>query len=191
VANRSKERIEGAAAVLMSRDGYRGTGLKAISDAAELPYGSIYHHFPGGKEEIAATAISSMGTMVGALLDGLFAEGIDRATLRAMFGFMADRLEGSGWNDGCSIGTPALDGSAASPAVREASRQAFGRMIEPMATALVRQGASQADALEVATTILSTYEGATMLARAQCSRAPLDLACRSMVRLVEATSTAP
>jgi TetR/AcrR family transcriptional repressor of lmrAB and yxaGH operons len=128
--------------------------------------------------------------MVGALLEGLFAEGIDRSTLRAMFDFMADRLEDSDWNDGCTIGTPALDGSAASPAVREASRAAFDRMIEPMAAALECQGASRADALEVATTILSTYEGATMLARAQCSRAPLDLACRSLVRLVEATTAA-
>jgi TetR/AcrR family transcriptional repressor of lmrAB and yxaGH operons len=190
VANRSKERIEGAAAELMSRDGYRGTGLKAISDAAQLPYGSIYHHFPGGKEEIAATAISSMGTVIGLLLEGLFAEGLGRSTLQAMFEFMAERLEGSDWNDGCTIGTPALDGSSESRAVREASRQAFGQMIEPMAAALVRQGASRADALEVATTILAAYEGATMLARAQQSRAPLDLACRSMVRLVEATSGA-
>ncbi|HMG40196.1 MAG TPA: helix-turn-helix domain-containing protein, partial [Acidimicrobiales bacterium] len=58
---------------LLARRGYNGMGLKAVSEAAGLPYGSIYHHFPGGKEEIAASAIGSVGTVVGGLLETLFA----------------------------------------------------------------------------------------------------------------------
>ena len=183
----SKARIEAVAAEILARDGFNGMGMKAISDAADLPYGSIYHHFPGGKEEIAVAAIEATGRSLGQLLDSLLAGGVTDRAVRTMFGFMADRLEHSGWVDGCPIGTPALDGSSESAAVRAACDAALATMTDAVASALVRGGHKRAAARSLATTMIATYEGATLLARVQHSRAPLRAGAESMIRLLHAS----
>ena len=184
----SKQRIEEVTAGLLARRGYSGMGLKAVSESAGLPYGSIYHHFPGGKEQIAADSITQIGQVLGQLLEALFAPGVNKTTLGAMFDFMAHRLATSDWTEGCSIGTPAQDGSAESEAVRLACKEALDHMVDAIAKSLVASGHKKAAAHDLAMTIISTYEGATILARTQRSRAPLDAACKAMVRLVGAAS---
>ncbi len=183
----SRQRIERVAADILARDGYNGMGLKALSQASSLPYGSIYHHFPGGKEDIAVAAIRTRGVWIAGLIEQGFAKGVTRPAMRAMFAFMADRLERSEWLDGCAIGTPALDGSSDSARIRAACDAAFTSMIDPIATALARMGLSRGGARDLATTIMATYEGAMMLARVQQSRAPMKAAAESMIRLVEAS----
>ena len=84
-------------------------GLKALSEATGLPAGSIYHHFPGGKDEIAAIAIVETAEAVAQLLESLLAEGVTDAAVGRMFAFMADRLEATDFVAGCVVGTPALD----------------------------------------------------------------------------------
>jgi TetR/AcrR family transcriptional repressor of lmrAB and yxaGH operons len=180
----SKQRIEEVARDLMARRGYHGMGLKAVSDAAHLPYGSIYHHFPGGKEEIAAAAIVVSGDLIGGLMEALFAGTPPPDAVRAMFDFMAGRLEASDWAEGCAIGTPALDGGDDSAVVREACEHAFGRMIAAVAAGLTAAGRPADEAHALATTVIATYEGATMLARVQRSRAPLDDAARTLLTLL-------
>jgi TetR/AcrR family transcriptional repressor of lmrAB and yxaGH operons len=186
MASGSKDRIEAAATRILARDGYKGMGMKAISDAAALPYGSIYHHFPGGKEEIAVAAITVTGRSIAELLDGLLTDGVTDRAIRTMFGFMADRLARSGWVEGCPIGTPTLDGSSESEAVRVACEAALTMMIDAVTAALVRDGYKRAAARSLATTIVATYEGATLLARAQRSKVPLRTAADAMIRLLRA-----
>ncbi len=180
----SKQRIEDVARDLMSRRGYNGMGLKAVSDAAELPYGSIYHHFPGGKEQIAAAAIAATGEVLGELLRALFTTTPPDQAVQAMFDFMVGRLEQSDWSEGCAIGTPALDGTDESADVRLACVAAFGHMVDPIAEGLVTAGMGDDDAHDLATTILAAYEGATMMARVQRSAAPLRATAKAMISLL-------
>lgn len=172
---------------LLSRRGYNGMGLKAVSEAAGLPFGSIYHHFPGGKEEIAAHAITGIGTVVGDLLRSLFASSESpEVALRAMFAFMAQRLERSDWTAGCSVGTPAQDGPSDSEAVRLACDDALGAMVRAVADGLARHGVPRPEAAGLATTVVAAYEGATLMARVRRSTEPLDRTVEAMVRLVDA-----
>lgn len=180
MAEGSKQRIQAVALDLLSRHGYAGTGIKAVSEASGLPYGSIYHHFPGGKEQLVVVAVDEMGDAMGALIQDLLTRKEPTEALDAMFAFMADRLEASDWVDGCSVGTPAQDGPATSAPVREACARAFDRMAEAIATGLERRGLDPAVARDLASTVLSTYEGATLLARVQRSRRPIEAASRTM-----------
>ena len=84
-------------------------------------------------------------------------------------------------------GTPALDDPTPAPRVLGACGSSFERLLEPIVAAFVREGRSPDDARVMATTLLSAYEGATVLARAQRSREPLDAAAASMSRLVALT----
>ncbi len=185
--NASKARIQHEAAELLSRDGYHGMGLKALSDATGLPFGSIYHHFPGGKNEIAATAILETAEAIAQLLEALLADGVTEDAIGRMFGFMADRLEATDFVAGCVVGTPALDDATPAPRVLGACASGFERLSEPIMDAFLREGRLPEDARAMASTLLGAYEGATVLARAQRSRAPLDAAAASMSRLVALT----
>jgi TetR/AcrR family transcriptional repressor of lmrAB and yxaGH operons len=188
VASGSRERIEAVSGDLLARRGYNGMGLKAVSQAAGLPYGSIYHHFPGGKEEIAASAITSLGALVHQLLEALFASRPADEAVVAMFDYMAGRLEASDWSDGCPVGTPAQDGAADSAAVRAACDAALDQMVTAIAAALARSGVAEPRARELATSIIAAYEGATMLARVQRSAAPLHTTAATMAALVGAAT---
>src|SRR3972149_8976232 len=57
----TRERILGVSAEIFRRQGYEGTGLKQIVAAAKVPFGSLYHFFPGGKEQLGAEAIRGSG----------------------------------------------------------------------------------------------------------------------------------
>ena len=180
----SKARIEAEAGTLIARDGYHGMGLKALSEATGLPYGSIYHHFPGGKEEIAATAILANASTVADLLAANFVDGVTAAAVDRMFGFMARRLERSGWELGCVVGTPAADDPSTSPRVGAACAEGFALIVDPVTEAFVRDGRDPDEAADLALTLVAAYEGATLLARARRSREPLDRAAATMTRLL-------
>ncbi|MGK8512622.1 TetR/AcrR family transcriptional regulator [Nocardia asiatica] len=188
MVSESRRRIEVAASGLLARHGYHGFGLKALSEAAELPYGSIYHHFPGGKEEIAVAAITGTGVLTGRMIRQAPTDVF--ATMATLFEFMVGKLADSQWTDGCPIGTPALDGGSDVEAVRSACVSAFDTMEQAFAGLLAELGLGGEDAAELATTVVAAYEGATILARIRQTDAPLRTVAKSMERLVRATFAA-
>ncbi|MGY2020394.1 TetR/AcrR family transcriptional regulator [Nocardia gipuzkoensis] len=188
MVSESRRRIEVAASGLLARHGYHGFGLKALSEAAELPYGSIYHHFPGGKEEIAVAAITGTGTLTGRMIRQAPTDVF--ATMATLFEFMVGKLADSQWTDGCPIGTPALDGGSDVAAVRSACVSAFDTMEQAFAGLLAELGLGGQEAAELATTVVAAYEGATILARIRQTDAPLRTVAKSMERLIRSTFAA-
>jgi TetR/AcrR family transcriptional repressor of lmrAB and yxaGH operons len=184
MASDSKRRIEVVAAELLARHGYHGFGLKKLSEAAGLPYGSIYHHFPGGKEEIAVAAITGTGVLVGRLI--LRGPNDVIATATTLFDFMAEKLAGSEWAEGCPVGTPALDGGSDVEAVRDACASAFDAMERGFSALLVDMGLPVTDAEAVAVTVVAAYEGATLLARVRRSEEPLLTVSAQLTRMIRA-----
>ncbi|MFB7716315.1 MULTISPECIES: TetR/AcrR family transcriptional regulator [unclassified Nocardia] len=182
MVSESKRRIEVAAAGLLARHGYHGFGLKKLSEAAGLPYGSIYHHFPGGKEEIAVSAIAGTGLLVGRMIQDAPADVF--STAASLFDFMAAKLAVSEWTDGCPVGTPALDGGSDVEAVRTACVSAFDAMAAGFAELLTEMGLPEAESHELATTVVAAYEGATLLARVRRSQEPLHTVSAAMARLI-------
>ncbi|WP_063017815.1 TetR/AcrR family transcriptional regulator [Nocardia niwae] len=188
MVSESRRRIEVAASGLLARHGYHGFGLKALSEAAELPYGSIYHHFPGGKEEIAVAAITGTGVLTGRMIRQVPTDVF--ATLATLFEFMVGKLADSEWTDGCPIGTPALDGGSDVETVRSACVRAFDTMEQAFAGLLAELGLGGEEAAALAVTVVAAYEGATILARIRQSDAPLRTVAKSMERLIRSTFAA-
>ena len=60
----SRERILDAAIRLLRKQGYASTGIKQIVEEGAAPLGSVYHHFPGGKEQLAIEAIETAGERI-------------------------------------------------------------------------------------------------------------------------------
>src|SRR5450631_3857838 len=110
MATDTRERIINASAELFRRQGYAGTGVKQIVAAAQAPFGSIYHHFPGGKEQIGAETIRSSGAIYELLIEAVIDPAPDPVTgVGDFFAGAAQHLRESDFADACPIATIALE----------------------------------------------------------------------------------
>lgn len=167
--------LEATSSLLRTR-GFAATGIKEIVATSGVPRGSVYHHFPGGKEELAASAVSFSGASILARLEVLVTRtGHPVAALRAFCDYYIEQLEGSGFRKGCPLATVSLEAAPEIDAVYEASSAAFGSIIQLFADALITQGVESGRAQDLGVTVVSCVEGAILLAKALRSRRPLDV----------------
>ncbi|MET0577507.1 MAG: TetR/AcrR family transcriptional regulator, partial [Ilumatobacteraceae bacterium] len=122
----SRERLVTASLELMRRHGYAGTGVKAILTASAVPYGSLYHHFPGGKEELGAETLRQGGLVYLGLVEAFFPPGVDvvEATA-AFFEGAAEFVASTDFVDACPIATIAGEIAGTSEPMRAAAAEAF------------------------------------------------------------------
>jgi TetR/AcrR family transcriptional regulator, lmrAB and yxaGH operons repressor len=171
----TRARLLEASAQLFRQQGYAGTGLKQITAAGQAPWGSLYHFFPGGKEELATEAITHSGQRYLKLFDLVYARsGDDPAqSIHAFFHLSVDALEQSGFADGCPIATVALEAASTSEPLRHACDAVFTSWQQATATFLTRSGAPPDRGAGLATYILAAFEGAIVLSRAAHDTGPL------------------
>src|SRR5690349_4336757 len=106
----TRDRIVVAAARLLQRQGYTGTGIKQISKEAEATLGSVYHFFPGGKEAVAIAALRHSSEEFAQLLrTALDGEDDPAKAVEACAVLLAAELRASGWRDGCPVTAAALE----------------------------------------------------------------------------------
>src|SRR3954451_7511259 len=148
---------------LLRRQGYADTGLKQVLAESGLTTGSLYHHFPGGKQELAEAALTASGRSVGAALAHLLdtsatcADAIVAWTDAMVAALAADP------RDGCPVMPVAVESVHASDPLRRAAATAFRQWRDLLADRLGREGAP--DAGGTATAVVALLEGALLLAR--------------------------
>ncbi len=173
---RTRARLTAAAAALMQRQGYHATGLAQIVEESGAPRGSLYFHFPGGKEELAVAALRDAGatwrTRIEAAIDGATDLGAAVVAVCALF---ADELAASDWQLGCPLATVALEATTASEPVRLTCAEHFAGWEASIAARLTASGVAEDPARRMATFALATIEGALMLARVERSPRPLEI----------------
>src|SRR5437588_4409717 len=163
----TRERIVESSAELFRRQGYAATGVKQIVTAAQAPFGSLYHFFPGGKEELGAEAVRVSGALYEQLVPAVFDPAPDILTgVRTFFSAAAEQLRETGYEDACPIATVALEVSSVSETMREACADVFESWIAAGAERFEQAGLAQAMARELTIGMLAALEGAFVLARA-------------------------
>ena len=183
-ASDSKGKTLAAAAKLFRQQGYHGTALHDILDAGGSPRGSLYFHFPKGKEEIGEAALTLAGEAVRAAIAKAAETSEDaQVFLMRIARGMASDLERSDYKEGCPIATTALETAAQSDVLGAATRNAFQKWELEIKRGLERFGMKTEDADLVATTVLSQLEGALLLARTYRSLEPMHRA-ESAVKLL-------
>ena len=182
----SRQRIMTATAELFRRQGYNGTSLKQVTSAAGAPVGSLYHFFPGGKQELAEAVIGSSGRAYQELFELIYdaADGPGSA-VTDFFDAAALVLEETGYLDACPIGTVALEVASTNDRLRQATQAVFDGWIDAASTRLVAAGLSPSEASELATALVAGVEGGFMLSRAARSPEPMRATGRHLRRLVE------
>ena len=143
----AKERILDASFELFRRQGLTGTGIKQILDRAGAPFGSLYHHFPGGKDQLAAETIKRAGEYYARLVAGkLLAEADLVSGVRAAFVAAGEDLAATGYADACPIETVALEVASTNEPLRLATAEVFDSWLDALAFMLAAEGIGPAQA---------------------------------------------
>jgi TetR/AcrR family transcriptional repressor of lmrAB and yxaGH operons len=153
---------------LLRRRGLHGTGLQEVLEETGSPRGSLYFHFPGGKEQLVEEAVGLAGRRgekwMRRCLDGspTAADGVAR-----MLEEYADLLEASAFAEGCPVAAVALDLGPDDGALLAACGRAFEGWITLVADALREEGRSAEEAEALAVTAIAVFEGALLVGRAR------------------------
>ncbi len=176
-SNTTKQRILDVTADLFRRYGYSGTGLKQIVTEANAPFGSLYHHFPGGKQDLGAEVIRRSGRMYYELFEAIADAAPDPVTaVSDFFTGAAEVLRATDYADACPIATVALEVASTSEPLREATAEVFESWITGASARLVDAGVDAERAREVAIFFIAVLEGAFVLSRAAKSTEAVEVA---------------
>ena len=160
---------------LIESAGYFGTGLNQVLADSGAPRGSLYFHFPGGKDELVCEAIRQAGEGIEAIIDTI--EAADTGELMTnLLRVLGQRLEESEWNQGCPVATVALETSATNNTIQQACSAAYSNWHRTIRDRLEADG--HAGTNDMATFLLAVVEGAMLLARTHRSIEPLAAASR-------------
>jgi AcrR family transcriptional regulator len=182
----TKQRLLHAGEQLFRTQGYAGTGLKQLSQAAEAPWGSLYHFFPDGKEQLGAEIVAYAGEFYRAGCQAAFERYDDPAeAIERIFVGEAKILEKSDYRNGCPIASVTLDVASTNENLRAACASAFRGWLETIALGLSSAGAPADGAIALAGFVLSCLEGAIVLSRAAKSTAPLLQSAKLVRRTLE------
>ncbi|MET9951989.1 TetR/AcrR family transcriptional regulator [Streptomyces sp. NPDC006339] len=181
----TRDRIVVAASRLLQRQGYVGTGIKQIAQEAEATLGSIYHFFPGGKEAVAVAAIKRGSEEFATLLrTALDSEDDPAEAMTACARRLADELRESGWIDGCPVTAAALETLGTDSEIQQTCAEALRAWEHLVQDKLLSSGFPPPTARELASTVISTLEGAEVTAQVYRNEAPLHTAGRQLARLI-------
>lgn len=184
----ARERLIAAMTDALRRRGLHGIGLTELLQAAQAPKGVLYHHFPGGKTELAIAAIDQVVERMTTGLDKLLATTPD--PLQAMRRWIAGataRLQDTGFEAGCPLATVALESRSGDQALREALARAFERVRERIAQGLANAGLPAERALGLAALIVAAYEGGLLQSRVAHSVEPIQRATDTLLVLLSAS----
>jgi AcrR family transcriptional regulator len=190
----TRQRLIAAASTLLRRQGLAATGIKQIVSASGTQFSSLYHHFPGGKDQLAAEAVIVAGTgyqqQVAAVWDRAArdAAGDVTAGVAAVFDGAAQVLEDTDFADACPIATVALEVASTNESLRLATAEVFAGWVDAGISRLIASGVPARAARPLAESVIALLEGAFILSRAAKNTQPMHAARDAAVTLVGAAT---
>jgi TetR/AcrR family transcriptional regulator, lmrAB and yxaGH operons repressor len=177
VASDTRHRLIRTTARLLRKQGYAATGLNQVMSEADAPKGSMYFHFPGGKEELGAAALEYFNDRVLArMAQGLAeADSVQSAVIQMLDDEMA-YAERTDFREGCAMAAVALDAASDHPALAEVTARGFRSWIDLFADALEAEGRPADEARRLASLIVVILEGAVVLGKGTQSSEPVTAA---------------
>lgn len=169
--------------VLLARKGLQGASFSQILDESGAPRGSLYHHFPGGKDELVLEAINLAAGSALAALDKLAGRPADEVAA-AFIGMWRSILTRSDFGAGCAVA--AVTVAADAPELRSQVGEVFRRWRARLAELLEDGGLAPGRGAAVAVSLIAACEGAVLLSRAERSMEPLDLIAHEQIEGIRA-----
>jgi TetR/AcrR family transcriptional repressor of lmrAB and yxaGH operons len=180
----AREGLIEAAVELFRARGYEGVGVAELLEKSGAPRGSLYFHFPGGKEEIGVEAVSRVGENVKSQFRSLHETGCDMAYyIDQVFKTTAKGIKDRDYKCSCPIAAIAAGMGDANPKLNETVRAVFASWEKEMSEAARSRGMTPKNAASFASAMLASIEGAMVVSKAQGSVAPHVNSARAMKAL--------
>ncbi len=161
-----------SAAELMRERGAAGVTIDGVLTRSKAPRGSVYYHFPGGRNQILAEALSYAGDVITARIEnGIAAGAYD--LMDKFVEFWEHVLVDSDFTAGCPVVAAATASTDDEPQLTAVAGKIFGQWHDAMARAFEGDGFDRDNARSLATMCIASLEGAVVLCRATRSAAPL------------------
>jgi TetR/AcrR family transcriptional regulator, lmrAB and yxaGH operons repressor len=174
VASDTRVRLIRTTGRLLRRQGYAATGLNQVMAEAEAPKGSMYFHFPGGKEELAAAALDNFAERVSAYTRRVLDEsGSVREAVVRFVDDHAARLEKTDFAEGCAVATVAVESLPGQDELTAATGRALTLWVDDFAASLQAEGHDPEAAHRLATLVVTVIEGGIVMAKGRRSVEPL------------------
>ncbi|MFN8087538.1 MAG: TetR/AcrR family transcriptional regulator [Mycobacterium sp.] len=167
----TRQRMLDSALALLRERGANGVTLDAVLAHSGAPRGSIYHHFPGGRDRLIVEAAALGGDLVTDIVESA---ADPRSALTGLVTFWKQLLCESDFRAGCPIVALAVDGPDRIPEAACLARDTFERVAAALIARLRESGATDAQATSSANVAVAALEGAVILCRVQRSTRPLD-----------------
>ena len=170
--------------VLLAKKGLQGASFSHILEESGAPRGSLYHYFPGGKDELVLEAIRLAGDNALAVLESL--AGRPATEIAAAFiGLWRLVLTKSDFGAGCAVA--AVTVAAESPALRDKAGEVFHRWRVRLGELLEAGGVPVERGATLAVTLVSACEGAVIVSRGERSLEAFELVAAELLMVVERT----
>lgn len=169
--------VEGAAR-LLATNGLQGTSFSEVLELTGAPRGSVYHHFPDGKDQLVTAAVQLAGSRALAAVD----EWAGRTPVQVTEAFLAlwrSVLVRSHLRAGCAV--LAVTVATDSPELLAAAADVFRSWRARLASVFEEGGLAPAHAARFAATLVAASEGAVVLSRAEQSMEPFELVAENLV----------
>lgn len=182
----TKSRIVSAAAELFQKQGYAATGTAQILELADSPKGSMYFHFPDGKEQLATAAVSVAALEMEVAFQSASSKCDSSADLVLALGKILGRwMTKSDFEAGCPITTITLEQVPRSVPITNAIRRAFETWEKLLVDEFVQRGIKAERAARLSRVVLAAFEGCFILARAQQDAKIFHKVAEEIVRLFD------
>ena len=185
MTEKTREKMIGGAASLLSQRGLQGTSFSEVLELTDTPRGSIYHHFPGGKDELVAEAIALLGSVVAVRIENTEANRPEQVAEAFAEGWR-DFVEATDLKSVCVMSAVTVGAGADSEELLPAVASAFASWRDALADAYEGSGLSTTDSRRLALTSVAALEGAMIVARAEQSMEPFDAVQEDLVALARA-----
>jgi AcrR family transcriptional regulator len=182
--------IDSAVALLRER-GAAGVTVESVLAHSGAPRGSVYHHFPGGRNELILAAARRAGDHIVAMIDESVADNDPYPALDRFVQFWKHALTTTDYLAGCPIVALTVDSHQDTPEAAELVRDIFTRWHLSLQNLLAAHGFAAARARRLATLVVSAIEGAVILCRAHRNAGPLDDVLTEITSLLESAVGAP
>ena len=174
-----------SAAEVMRERGAAGVTIDEVLARSGAPRGSVYYHFPDGRNQILTEALRYSGDSITAMIDDAAGWGA-RALLQEFVEFWERQLTEGDFTAGCPVVAAAIGSDEGEPKLSAEAGAILGRWCAALTRAFVNDGFEDADAASLAMTSIAALEGAVVLSRSTRTADPLRQVGEQLEFLIKA-----
>ena len=139
----TKEKLIQVTAKLIREKGIAATGIAELVEISAVPKGSIYHHFPGGKDDLIIAAIQNFKDLMSAAFKAsLKGKSTAKSGLTSILDYYIDSLEKSNFRNGCPLAIVAMESSGNNDLINNTCKEVMDYWVDNLTSYFKYKGSN-------------------------------------------------